>query len=277
MLASATVVEAKVVIVTGAARGLGRAIALGMLDVGARVVAVCRPRGAGEAAGPLADSASFLQLEADVTSELDCTRIAANALEHFGSVDVLVNNAAISHDPFPKMHDSQFTDVAADVWRRVIDVNVNGAFLMARATVPGMIARGWGRVINISTSQGSMLAKGVLPYGPSKAALEAMTVGWAAALANSGVTVNEVLPGGPTGPRTPQKHWWPEGSRSWPADMMVPPIRWLSSPASDGTTGRRFVARLWDASLTDTEAAGLSSFPAGWPLSPEDTARRPSG
>jgi 3-oxoacyl-[acyl-carrier protein] reductase len=263
-----------VVVVTGAARGLGRALVEGLRASGAHVVGVCRPRPDGPAGDDPAAGA-YLRVDADVTSEDDCARVVAAAHDRFGRVDVLVNNAAIAHDPFPKHHDSRLEDVPADAWRRVLDVNVTGPFLMARAAVPGMVDRGWGRVINVSTSKSSMLAAGVLPYGPSKAAVEAMTVGWAAQLEADGVTVNEVLPGGATGPRTPEKHWFPEGLPTWPAEMMVPPVRWLASRAADGVTGRRFVARLWDAALPDDEAAARCGFPAGWPLEPHDFARRP--
>ena len=120
----------KVVVVTGAARGLGRATALGLAEAGARVVAVHRPRPDGESLPLPADR--YLRVDADVTSEDDCERIVAAARERFGSLDVLVNNAAIAHDPFPKLHaDSAFAYVAADDWRRVLDVNVTGVFLIA--------------------------------------------------------------------------------------------------------------------------------------------------
>ena len=112
-----------------------------------------------------------------------------------------------------------------------------------------------------------MLSPGVLPYGPSKAALEAMTVGWAAQLDGTGVTVNEVLPGGASGERTPEKHWFPDDLPRWPAEIMVPPIRWLASTASDGVTGRRFVARLLDtAPCPRTRPPPRPGFPAGRPL-----------
>ena len=266
--------EGTVVVVTGAARGLGRAIADGLASHGALVIAVCRPRGADDE--PPADFGDgVVRFDADVTREADCAALAAIALETHGRVDVLVNNAAVSHEAFPRFHDTPVEEIGADEWRRVFDVNVTGAFLMARATVPGMVERGWGRVVNISTSKASMLAAGALPYGPSKAALAAMSVGWARALEGTGVTVNELLPGGPTGERTTEKHWFTAKTRTWPAEMMVPPVRWLASSAADGVTGRRFIARLWDAALSGADAAARAGFPAGWPVETHDSAAQP--
>ena len=267
--------EQRVAIVTGAARGLGRAMALGLLESGLAVVAVCRPRSGGEEAVPPFPEGRWVRVDGDVTNPEDCARAVSTAQAAFGRVDVLVNNAAIAHDPFPKVHDTDFVDVEPEVWRRIVDVNVTGPFLMARAVVPHLVVQGWGRVVNLSTSRFTMLMAGVLPYGPTKAALGALTVGWSAHLAGTGVTVNEVLPGGPAGQNEAPKHWRRPGQRSWSAGVMVPPVRWLASEASDGVTGRRFVARLWDPSLPDAEAAAASGFPAGLPLNEEDYSREP--
>lgn len=267
--------QRRVAIVTGAARGLGRAMAVGLLDAGLDVVALCRPRPAGEEAIPPAPDRDWVRVDGDVTNPADCARAVSVAREVFGRVDVVVNNAAIAHDPFPKVHDSDFEDIDPEAWRRIADVNMTGPFLMARAVVPHLVAQRWGRVINLSTSRFTMLMAGVLPYGPTKAALGAMTVGWAAHLAGTGVTVNEVLPGGPAGQDDAPKHWRRPGQRSWPAGVMVPPVRWLASEASDGVTGRRFVARLWDPSLPDAEAAAAAGFPADLPLGEEDYSREP--
>ena len=82
-------------------------------------------------------------------------------------------------------------------WRRLMDINVAGPFLMARAAVPHMITQGAGRIVNVTTSLDTMLAAGMAPYGPSKAALEAGTAVWAKDLAGTGVTANVLVPGGP--------------------------------------------------------------------------------
>lgn len=261
----------RVVVVTGAARGLGRAIALGLAEAGLTVVAVCRPGGTAPAASP----PGGLVTEADVSDPLACDAVVRLALDRFGRLDALINNAAVAHADFPDMHETPPGEIAPDAWRRVIEANVNGTFFMSRAAAPALTAADRGRLVNLSTSKSSMLAPGVLPYGPSKAAVEAMTVGWARHFEGSGVTVNAVLPGGPAGERAADKHWWAPDARSWPASIVVPPIRWLLSPEADGFTGRRIVARLWDATLPGPEAAERASSPAGWPIGPDDTAQPP--
>lgn len=259
-----------VVVVTGAARGLGRAIVEGLADAGTRVVAVCRP-----GSGLGLEGASILRVEADVTRAESCTVAVEEALGHFGSVDAVVNNAALSHADFPQMHETPINDITPDQWRRVIETNINGPFLMARAALPAMLEQGCGRIVNVSTSKGSMLAAGCLPYGPSKAALAAMTVGWARALSAHGITVNELLPGGPAGAPSADKHWWTADAPAWPASIMLAPLRWLLSAEAQTVTERRVIARLWDDSLPAAEASARASFPAGWPVDSYDVAVPP--
>ncbi|HLH68700.1 MAG TPA: SDR family oxidoreductase [Candidatus Dormibacteraeota bacterium] len=263
----------RVVIVTGAGGRLGRAMVAGLAEAGARVAALHHRRPpdledlqAGSGGGIVHP------LWGDVTNEADCCRAVAQTLERFGRVDVLVNNAALTHAAFPRRHRTPLQEVAPDAWRRVIDTNVNGTFLMTRAALPQMLRQRWGRIINVTTSKATMLRATALPYGPSKAAIEAMTLSWARLLAGTGVTVNALLPGGPTGAPAP----WERGpGPRWPAEIMIPPIRWLVSPASDGVTGRRFLARLWDPTLPEGAAAAVAGFPAAWPEEPHDAALAP--
>ncbi len=138
----------------------------------------------------------------------------------------------------------------------VIDTNVNGPFLMARAAAPVMRAAGWGRIVNISMNRETMRRAGFSPYGPSKAALESETVIWAQDLAGSGVTVNALLPGGAT-----LTGMIPQGvdpalrAKLLDPGVIVPPLLWLASPASDGVTGMRFNAVLWPAGVDAAAAA----------------------
>jgi 3-oxoacyl-[acyl-carrier protein] reductase len=245
-------------------------MAEGLAAEGTRVVALCRP-----GSGLDIDGETMLRIETDVTNAESCASAVQAALDHFGSIDALVNNAALSHAEFPQMHETPIADIEPDQWRPVLDTNVNGAFLMTRAALPPMLARRRGRIVNVSTSKGSMLAAGFLPYGPSKAALAAMTVGWARALSSHGITVNELLPGGPAGPPAPDKHWWAPDAQAWPAAIMLSPLRWLLSADADGVTERRVIARLWDESLPVHEAAARASFPAGWEIGPHDVAAAP--
>jgi len=148
----------------------------------------------------------------------------------------------------------------------VIDTNVNGPFLMARRVAPVMVKAGWGRIINISMNHETMRRRGFSPYGPSKAALESETIIWSQDLAGTGVTVNALLPGGATlTGMIPDAV--PDQIRSALLDpaIIVPPLLWLVSPDSDGTTGRRIIATKWRTDLKGREAADAAMDPAGWP------------
>ncbi len=162
-------------------------------------------------------------------------------------------------EPRPKLW-----EIDLDLWRQTLAVNAGGPFIMSRAALPHLLARGWGRIINVTTSLDTMLAAGMAPYGQSKAALEAGTAIWAKDLAGTGVTANVLVPGGPVDtaflpPDTP----FPRAALIKP-DIMRVPIVWLASAAADGITGRRFVARLWDAALAPDEAAMHAGAPVAW-------------
>jgi NAD(P)-dependent dehydrogenase (short-subunit alcohol dehydrogenase family) len=128
-----------------------------------------------------------------------------------------------------------------------------------------MIARKWGRIINVTTSFDTMMAGGLSAYGASKAALEATSASWAKDLAGTGVSVNILVPGGPT----ETEGFFPPGRPRPPtllnADIMGPPAAWIASPASDGISGCRFIARDWDPRLPPAEAAERVRAPIGWP------------
>ena len=247
----------KVAIVTGGGRGIGRAMTLGLAQAGAAVVVTAaRER---EELDSLAGD-RIHTLVADVTHEEDCERTVAAALERFGRLDILVNNAArgmryVSEDFMTKP--ARFWETSAETWRLVMETNAVGPFLMARAAVPAMLARGWGRIVNISVSADTMRRKGFSPYGPSKAALESETVIWAQDLADTSVTVNALLPGGPTlTGMVPSS--LPDQRRANLLDpaIMVPPLLWLTSTESDGVTGRRFIATEWRDGQFEGAAAG---------------------
>ncbi len=258
----------RVAIVTGAGRGLGRAMALGLARTGVIVVATAArelgevERVAGEAAKAGAPD-HVVPILADVTNEADCARVVATALERFGRLDVLVNNAGrgMKYVSENFMTDpTRFWETSPDAWRLVIETNVVGPFLMARAAVPPMLAAGWGRIVNVSMNAETMRRRGFSPYGPSKAALESETIIWAQDLAGTGVTVNALLPGGATlTGMIPAS--FPDHLRATLLDpaIMVPPLLYLASKKSDGVSGRRFVAANWRDDDPEAAAAG-----AGW-------------
>ncbi|HUZ75624.1 MAG TPA: SDR family oxidoreductase [Stellaceae bacterium] len=264
----------KVAIVTGGGRGLGRSMVLGLARAGAAVVAMAaRERQEIERVAAAAKAStgkdSVVPLVADVTREDDCRRAVATAIERFGALHLVVNNAGRGMKYVSETFMSQptrFWEAAPDAWRMVIDTNVNGPFLMARAAAPHLIAAGWGRIVNISMAHSTMRRAGFSPYGPSKAALESETIIWAQDLAGTGVTVNALLPGGAT--RTGMiSASFPEALRTGllDPDVIVPPLLWLASARSDGVTGQRFTATRWRDDLPADEAARAACEHAGWP------------
>ena len=184
--------KGKVAIVTGAGGGIGKALATRLAQDGAAVV-IADVRNYDVAAAEIAKSTSArtLGLEVDVASETDAQRMAAETVETFGRIDILVNNAAL----FSAIELKPFENIPAEEWRKVMEVNTLGVFLCCRACVPHMRKGGYGRIINLAS--GAPL-KGVplfLHYIASKGAVIAMTRGLARELGNDAITVNSLAPG----------------------------------------------------------------------------------
>lgn len=189
--------KGKTAIISGGGRGLGKAIARAYVQAGAQVL-VTAAQSYEELERSAIEIGAWSQI-ADVTHDTDVALVVETALREFGHIDILVNNAARGMrmineryltDPLP------FWQVEPDDWRTLIDTNVNGPFLMARAVVPYMIEQGWGRIINVCADPMSFAQPGWSPYGPSKAALDSMSEIWARDLDGTGVTVSRLLPGG---------------------------------------------------------------------------------
>jgi NAD(P)-dependent dehydrogenase (short-subunit alcohol dehydrogenase family) len=255
--------EGKVALVTGAARGIGAAIADGLIAVGARVAVLdCD----GEALDAL--DLDGLKMLADVSRPDDCKAALARVLDAYGRLDVLINNAGLGMGWIREHHFEppvRLAEIEPKHWRRMFEVNCMGAYLLARAAAPHMVARGWGRIVNVTTSFFTMLNEGFAPYGPAKAALEAASAIWAKEFRDTGMTVNVLVPGGPTDTRmVPDSIGFPR-SELIPVAAMVAPAQWLASPDSDGVTGRRFVAALWDPALPPEDAAKAAGAPIAWP------------
>ncbi len=179
--------DGKVAIVTGAAQGIGRAIAAGLAADGARIV-VADVQGASEAAAAWPDGVG---LEVDVADEVDVRRMVDETVARCGGLDILVNNAGL----YASLAMRPFTEIPLDEWRRVMDVNVSSMFLTCRAAVPAMRERGGGKIVNISSGTPFRGVPFLLHYVTSKGAIVAFTRALAKELGKDGVLVNCVAPG----------------------------------------------------------------------------------
>ena len=179
--------DCKVAIVTGAAQGIGRAIADGLAAEGARIVVVDLQR-AEEAAEAFPGGVG---LTADVADEAEVERVVSEARERCGSIDVLVNNAGL----YASLAMRPFTDIPLEEWRQVMDVNVASMFLTCRAVVPVMREQGGGKIVNISSGTPFRGVPFLLHYVTSKGAIVAFTRALAKEVGKDGIHVNCVAPG----------------------------------------------------------------------------------
>ncbi len=192
MLMDAGRFNEQVAIVTGGGRGIGKSIASEFAMQGARVVVTART------ANEVADVAHEIALAGgeaigvvcDVSDESSVQELVDEVISHWGRVDVLVNNAAIN---LPHI---DVTDIEPDAWRAVLDVNLTGPYLCARAVIPKMKEQGSGNIVNISSIGGRHGSKGRGPYRAAKAGLINLTETLAAETFEHGIRVNCVCPGG---------------------------------------------------------------------------------
>lgn len=258
-------VPSRVVIVTGGSSGLGRAMTDALLAAGHRVVVVARKQEAIDAVAAAAPAERFLGIGADLTAPEASERVVTQTVERFGELHAVVNNAGLNLPSAPRDATRSFFQTAPDVWRAIVDTNVNAPFYLARAAIGHLRAARWGRIVNHVTSYRTMVRGGETPYGPCKAALEAATVAWSAELEGSGVTVNAILPGSAADTRMVSPAIVTDRSSLVPPVRFAGPITWLLSPASDGITGRRVVAAYWDPGAPLDVNVAKATSPAGWP------------
>jgi len=266
--------DGRIALVTGAAGGIGQPLARAFVEAGMRV-ALCDT--SGEGLLRLQDELGAdrtISLPTDVSNPVSCSDSVNRTIAHFGQLDVLVNNAAVGMSTVRADHMRrvvQIEDISPELWARFMAVNLSGPFYMARAAVPGMRARSFGRIINVTTSYFTMLNPGFSPYGPAKSGLEAWSTSLAGELRGSGITVNVVVPGGPTDtPMVPDDASM-ERSQLIRPEKMAPPMLHLASDDGGAVTGMRFVAAKWDSTISIADAIAASGAPAGWP----DLAKSP--
>ena len=265
--------DGKTAMVTGAGRGLGREMANSLLNAGASVALVeIDPAPLNEVSAAAADSHGddrVLALSADVTNDGAVAEAVAEATKKFGSVDILVNNAALGPQFFrPSNLDEPLKvwEVDPDIWRRVQLINATGPLITSRTVIPAMIERGWGRIINVTTSLDTMYRATIGPYGPSKAALEALTAVMAEELEGTGVTANVLVPGGRANTRMiPDDGVFEDRTLLVQPGVMSAPVVWLASDASNGVNNMRFRGALWDPDVPVEQAIEASGAPVAWP------------
>ena len=176
----------KTVLITGGSRGIGRAM-VELFSSRSYSVAFTYKSSDSEAS-ELAKRTGALAIKADSASEADVLNAVKMVTEKLGNPEILINNAAVSSF-------SLFTDLSLEDWRRTFSVNLDGAFLYSKATLPSMIRNGFGRIINISSMWGITGSSCEVHYSASKAALIGMTKALAKEVGPSGVTVNCIAPG----------------------------------------------------------------------------------
>lgn len=180
----------KVAVVTGASRGLGKAMAVALADEGARVALVSRSENdlecvAGEIAGAGGEAAVFVT---DVASDQQVRQTATRIIARFGTVNILINNAGLAVR-------KPVTELAPDEWRAVMETNVSSAFLMCHTLVPYMKGQGYGRILNIASTMATVSLPNRTAYSASKSALLGFTRSLAQELAADRITVNTISPG----------------------------------------------------------------------------------
>ena len=180
----------RVAVITGASKGLGKAMALALAAEGARIALVSRDEArlhdvAAEVIAAGGDASIF---RADVTSEEQVRQAERSVLARYGKVNILINNAGVNVR-------KPVVEFTVEEWHRVMDTNVTAAFLMCRSFVPAMSGHGYGRILNMTSIMSHVSLPGRIAYSTSKTALLGMTRTLALELAPEGITVNGISPG----------------------------------------------------------------------------------
>ena len=236
--------KGKVAIVTGGSRGLGKAIAMGLSKEGAQIVVAARSEVDNKTLpgtiyqtveGIKAMGSDALAIKCDVTNEESVNQMVQEAMEHFGRVDVLVNNAGVAFY-YP------IIETPLKRWEVVVKVNLTGAFLCSKAVLPKMINQKKGSIINISSLAADERDEGTVPtgvaYAASKAGLDRLTLGLATEVGKYNIAVNALKPHRVVD-TDGMRLWQPEADKStWQsADMMIKATNLLAAQDSKGITG----------------------------------------
>jgi NAD(P)-dependent dehydrogenase (short-subunit alcohol dehydrogenase family) len=267
-----TSAQSRVVFLTGAAGGIGVSMTDALLAAGHRVAAIDRDAKALDrlsaryAQAKDQDKDRLHSMVADLANAAGCERAIAAARARFGAIEAIINNAGIGMSSVRRDAEARapgIEELTPEIWDAFMAIFVRAPLMLVRAALPEMKERGFGRIINNTTSYVTMLR--VLPYGAAKAALESMSAVWAKELDGSGITVNVLVPGGPTDtPLIADESGWPRDKMLRP-EIMGPPTAWLVSDEAKNFSGRRITAARWDKTLPEAEAAMRASRAIGWP------------
>jgi NAD(P)-dependent dehydrogenase (short-subunit alcohol dehydrogenase family) len=183
----------RVVIITGGAKGIGKHYSHALADEGARLVIADIADGSELAEEIIARHGVNCVVSSitDVSDEVSVKTLVAHAIEHFGKIDVLVNNAAL----FAPLQEQKVTEIDVATWDKVMAVNLRGPFLMVKHTVPHMIAQGYGKIINIGSGTALRGIPRFTHYVTSKGGITGMTRALARELGDHGIRVNTLAPG----------------------------------------------------------------------------------
>jgi len=243
--------KGKRVLITGASTGLGYAMAKALTRAGASVLLTAR------STAKLTQAVAELQtpdlevydIPMDVRDEDSIVQAVGWVKNKWGTLDVLINNAGIGMrtvNPDFLSEPKPFYEVTAAGFRNLIDTNLTGYFLVAKAFVPLFMQHGKGKIVNISMNHETMKRKGFVPYGPSRAGAESLSYIMAEDLKELNISVNMLLPGGAT-----ETEMIPEAYKEslkvnnflLNPDIMGEPVVFLASDESNGITGERIVAK----------------------------------
>ncbi len=263
--------EGKVALITGAGSsiGMGKEMSLALIEEGAKVAMMDINReslalSVNEAL-EIGGESSAIGIVGSIDTWSDASEAVSQTESQLGGIHILINNAGVRTHAKTPTGDSPFWNLTPEEWQRVISVNVNGTFMMTRAAIEPMLRQKWGRIIGVTTSLDTMIRGGNLPYGPSKAAIEAFVASIAQDLVGTGITANVLIPGGAT-----NTNFIPEDT-SYIRDQLIQPnvmrdpIKWLASDEANDFSGNRIIASNWNNALSLEERLSVAAAPAAWP------------
>ena len=263
-----TNLNGKSAIVTGAGRGLGRAMAAGLANAGAAVALVELDKDVlDEAVKSIGNGC--IGITGDVSRPEEARMIVDETNSAFGNLHILVNNAGLGPERFrdtDRSNAKMIWEIDFTDWQLFLDVNTTGHFVMTKAVMPKLLRQGWGRIINVTTSLDTMTNFTNGAYGPSKAGAEALATMIAGGVEGTGITCNVLIPGGPADTRMISATGvYADRDKLIQPEVMVPPLLHLLSEDGSSVNNRRFRAALWDPELDANTNLKKSGDPIAWP------------